>query len=55
MKNNRQKAHEIYQREVEKRMAPPLNMSRTQAEMLVAAMMWAPQQTYKINLSVGDN
>lgn len=32
----------IFQQEVSKRMAPPLNMSRTQAEMLVATLMWSP-------------
>lgn len=41
----------IYQEEVAKRCLPPLNMSRTQAEMLVAAMMWAPKQTYKISIN----
>jgi hypothetical protein len=34
--------HKIYQEEVKKRMEPPFNMSRTQAEMLVFHLMWSP-------------
>jgi len=33
----------LFEEEVRKRMEPPFNMSRTQAEMLVAALMWQPK------------
>jgi hypothetical protein len=32
----------IFEQEVRKRTEPPLNMSRAQAEMLVAVLMWSP-------------
>lgn len=31
----------VFQQEVRKRMAPPLNMTRAQAEMIVAHLMWS--------------
>lgn len=33
-------AQAIFEREVRKRMDPPFSMSRAQAEMLVAVLMW---------------
>lgn len=43
--------HITYQKEVIKRMMPPLSMTQAQAEMLVAVLMWSPSQPKSLALS----
>lgn len=43
--------HITYQKEVIKRMMPPLSMTQDQAEMLVAVLMWSPSQPKSLELS----
>jgi hypothetical protein len=39
---SRPETHHLFEIEVKKRMAPPFGMTRAQAEMLVASLMWSP-------------
>jgi hypothetical protein len=45
---------EIFRLEVKKRMDPPFSMSRMQAEMLVAVLMWSPPKSPKFVSKIGE-